>query len=224
MSELLSDFVSRVISAAGALDLEAVVRSELASADFRGGTGEDVLRGSHLPVDIDTVTIGHFPILFGRLPVSPDVALVRDGVRRYRNQCVVARSHLAPGQVLDLQLWLVGPDGSEDDPEWRALALAIERDDRVARKLVWLPPEHLDERDEAFAGFIARTFLARPWEALPPQPAAPLDRLSALVDVAAELGIDQSVVDRWFELADSDLADGAELIDALVEAWPEITS
>ena len=223
MSQLLSDFVLRVNSAAKALDVEVVVRNELVSADFRGGTGEDVLRGSHLPVDIDTMSIGHFPILLGRLPISPDVALVRDGVRRYRNQCVVARSHLPPEQVLDLQLWLLGPDGSENDPEWRALALAIERDDRVARKLVWLPPERLEELDEAFARFIARTFLARPWEALPPRPAAPLDRLSALINVAAELDIEQSVVDRWFELADSDLADGAELIDALVDAWPEIT-
>ena len=222
MTEPLKDFVMRTISAARALNIGAEVRHELTSADFRGGTGEEVLRGSHLPLEVATATIGRFPILFGRLPISPDIALVRDGVRRYRNQGVVARSHLAPERALDLQLWLLGPDGSEDDPEWRALALAMERDDRVARKLVWLPPENPGERDAAFAGFVARTFLARPWQALPPQPAAQLDRLSELVAIAADLGIEQSVLNRWFELADSELADGPELVDSLVDAWPEV--
>jgi hypothetical protein len=223
MTDPVAEFLARTISAAAELGLPAAVRPELASADFRGGAGEDVLTGAQLPLEVSTASIGRVPILFGRLPNSPEVALVRDAVRRYVNQAVVARSHLSPEQALDLQLWLLGPEGSEDDPDWRALALAIERDDRVARKLVWLPPAAAEEPGEAFAGFIARTFLARPWKAFPQQPSGQLDRLSALVAVAADLDIERSVLDRWFELAASELEDGPELVDALVEAWPEVT-
>ena len=219
MTDSLNDIARRTIVAAQALSLAAEVRPELTSSEFRGGMGEDALRGSHLPLQVAAVMIGRYPILFGDLPISADVALVRDSMRRYRNQCVVARSYLPPERTLDLQLWLLGPAGSDDDVAWQSLALAIERDDRVARKLVWLPPTSLEKRDVSFAAFIARTFLARPWDVLPAQPSAQLDRLSALLTVASDLGIEQSVLQSWFRLADSDLADGAELIDALVDAW-----
>lgn len=112
-TDSLNDFATRSISAASALNIGSERRSELTSAEFRGGTGADVLKGSHLPLQVATATIGRFPILFCFLPTSPDVPLVRDGVRRYRNQGVVARSHLPPEQASDLQLWLLGPDGSE---------------------------------------------------------------------------------------------------------------
>jgi hypothetical protein len=222
MTESLKRFLTRTFDAARALNLGAQMRADLASADLRGGTGESVLQGSHLPLEVVAAAIGPFPVLFGCLPVSPDEALVRDGMRRYRNQAVIARSCLAPEQALDLQLWLLGPDGSEQDPRWRSIASTIERDDRVARKLVWLPPENPEEREDAFNGFIARTFLARPWQTLSPQPAAQLDRLSAVFGVAADLGIEPSVLNRWVELVDSELADGPELVDALVDAWQEL--
>jgi hypothetical protein len=224
MTAALADFLERTRAAAAGLGLDCQVRPGLVSADFRGGSGEDVLKGANLPLDVSTLVVGRFPVLFGRLPDAPEVALVRDAVRRYRNQGVVARSHLSPEQALDLQLWLIGPQGSEESADWRALALAIERDDRVARKFVWLPPEGRHDRQEAFEGFLARTFLARPWNTLPPQPAAQLDRMSGLLAVAADLDIPKPVLDRWFELAGSELEDGPELVDELIEAWPEVTS
>lgn len=220
MTERLEEFVRRVVDAASALGIAAEAREALISANFRGGSGEAVLKGSHLPDQVAAKTIGRFPILFGLLPVSPEAVLVREGVRRYRNQAVVSRSHLPLGQAMDLQIWFVGPDGSEGDPAWLTLALAIERDDKVARKLVWLPPEGEAERDVSFLRFAARTFLARPWKSVPPQSGAQLDRLSELFSLAEGLGIEPTVLGQWFELADSDLADGAELVDALVAAWP----
>lgn len=221
MSERLEEFARRVAYTASLLGIAAEASESLTSPNFRGGSGEAVLKGSHLPDQVAARIVGRFPILIGHLPVSPDEVLVREGVRRYRNQAVVSRSHLPLGQAMDLQIWLVGPDGSEDDPAWLTLALAIERDDKVARKLVWLPPEGEAERDASFARFTARTFLARPWRSVPPQSGAQLDRLSELFSVAEGLSIEPTVLGRWFELADSDLADGAELVDALVAAWPE---
>jgi hypothetical protein len=78
------------------------------------------------------------------LGILPDVAAieaVRETLRRYRNQCVIARSFLGTNETLDLQLMLLGPRASERQEAWRAMALMVERDDRVARKLAWLRPE-----------------------------------------------------------------------------------
>ena len=189
------------------------------ASNFRGGSGEPSLKGAHLPLEIATLSIGRFSILFGCLAVAPDLTMVRDGIRRYRNQCVVARSHLAPDEALDLQLWLLGPEGSGDDPAWCALALAIERDDRVARKLVWLPPKNTDLHDFAFKNFLARTFLARPWLTLRKQSSAQLDRLSSLSALLTDLSIDSAILEEWLTLAGSELSDGTDLVDALVDTW-----
>ena len=102
--------------------------------------------------------------MLGVLPETASIDAVRETLRRYRNQCVIARSFLSPNQVLDLQLMLVGPRGSERSAEWRSLALMVERDDRVARKLAWLRPEDPARDPESFADFLKRTFLARPWK------------------------------------------------------------
>lgn len=223
MTGRLAELAERTEAAAKAANLLCDPRPELASRNFRGGAGEEALQGAHLPLHIRALFIGRYPVLLGLLPDAPDVALVREAVRRYRNQGVVARSYLPTEQALDLQLWLQGPPGSDVDAEWRALALAVERDDRVARKLVWLPPAALEERDAAFTAFIGRSFLARPWKALPPQPAGQLDRLSAVVAVATDLNITPEVLDVWLKLAaDDDYEDGPPLVDALIEAWPEL--
>jgi len=222
MTNLLVEFEERIAAAAHAAGLECKPRPELGFQHFRGGAGEETLQGAHLPLHVRGLVIGRYPVLLGVLPDIPDVASVRETVRRYRNQGVVARSHLPTEQALDLQLWLQGPPGSDDDPEWRALALAVERDDRVARKLVWTPPTAPDEREATFTAFVGRTFLARPWKALPPQPAGQLDRLSAVVAVAGDLSIPAEVLDRWLKLAaDDEFEDGPPLVDALIEAWPE---
>jgi hypothetical protein len=223
MSERLSEIRDRAKLAAKVVGLDAVTQPDLLSAQFRGGSdSEEVLKGPNLPLEAQTLTIGRFPVIFGRLPDSADVALVRDSVRRYRNQCVVAKSHMSPERSLDLQLWLVAPDGSDGDSAWIAIAAAIERDDRVCRKLVWLPPVGNEGRTETFSVFVSRTFLARPWAASQSNSFLQLDRLSSPASLAGDLGIQQSVLDRWFELAqDTDFNDGAELVDKLVEAWPE---
>lgn len=83
----------------------------------------------------------------GLLPEMPDETDLADALRRHRNQCVVARAVLPPNAALDLALVFVGPRRSEERDAWRAAALAVERDDRVARKLVWLrPADPLNDR------------------------------------------------------------------------------
>lgn len=222
MSISLHGFVMASTQMAQKLGLECSLATQYLSNKFSGETGVEALKASNLPIDISAASLGRYPVLFGLLPPAPDVSQVRDLMRRYRNQAVVARSHMPSAQAVDLQIWLLGPDGSEYDADWRALALAIERDDRVARKLVWLPPEKSDEVLASFAEFIGRTFLARPWRSVMSQSPGQLDRLTAVLAGAADLGIDQAVLSKWFELAaSSEISDGPDLVDALVDSWPE---
>ena len=225
MTKSLTNFVDLAVAAAQAVDIGCTTRPDLTKSDFRGGSGEDVLRGSHLPIEVDARIFGLVPVIFGQLPDVPDMNLGWEYVRRYRNQGVVARSHLIPEQSLDLQLWLLGPPGSNDDAEWKAFALAIERDDRVARKLVWLPPAMDAMWSIAFNTFVARTFLARPWSSLGPMNTPQLDRVSGLESLATNLPISLDVTKRWFALAGAeDLEDGPDLVDALIDAWAENAS
>lgn len=117
--------------------------------------------GKDLPHRTSAHRIDGMPVLFGELEDEPFPVRLHDGLRRYRNQANIARSWLG-AEAPNLQLFLVGPRGAAGNPNWRALASEIEADDRVCRKLVWLPPRQVAESDAR--GFLARTFLAKPWE------------------------------------------------------------
>src|SRR5688500_4105972 len=114
----------------------------LASGVFRAG--EDAaaaqLDAADLPTSGPGLRLGRYVVVIGALPEEPSTEAVTEAVRRYRNQCVVSRSYLTPNEALDLHLILVGPRGSERLDEWQPLALIVERDERVARKLAWLRP------------------------------------------------------------------------------------
>lgn len=221
MTELLQDFVKRAVEAAASVSISSSTNAALTSGQFPGESGDQVSKGSQLPLEVNATLLGRYAVLFGLLPPAPDPVLVADYVRRYRNQLVIARSHLGTDQALDLQLWLMGPHGSDLEPEWKALSLAIERDDRVARKLVWLPPNGPEERNASFEEFVSRTFLARPWNVANPHSTGQLDRFSEVVSVVSDLGLSQEILSRWIEIAGSDIEDGPVLIDALLAVWEE---
>lgn len=74
------------------------------------------------------------------------------------------RASLPPGRNEDVSLFLVGAAGSDVSADWRALAMEIERNDLVCRKLVWLPPLDSNMIDNSLESFIGRTFLSKPWK------------------------------------------------------------
>lgn len=113
-----------------------------------------------------------------------------------------------PGMgVADIYLLFAGPWRSDHDAEWEALAGGIERDQRVCRKLVWLP----DEDGGNLERFLGRTFLARPWDEVESAGASALEALES----------DFSLPDGWLSLLlDSTLTE-TDLIERLVEALPE---
>lgn len=68
----------------------------------------------------------------------------------------------------DVRIFLVGPDGSNVDSEWRMYAQRIESNERVCRKLVWLPPANEAEHSLSLDTLFKRSFLARPWRQAAP--------------------------------------------------------
>ncbi|GAB2863300.1 hypothetical protein GCM10027277_34960 [Pseudoduganella ginsengisoli] len=116
-----------------------------------------------------------------------------------------------------MQLILVGPRGSAADSDWLALALSIERDDRVARKLVWLLPDTPEEDGESYDQFIKRTFLAKPWSEPDQLGNQALDKLSD-ANVKVD-GLSHSLVDEWKRIALDQEKTPDEIVEALVKAW-----
>lgn len=215
----LVDFTDRLRRAALALALKCEDRVDLASSMFNGGsTSSTSLSPTDLPAERHAIRIDRFNIVLGVLPDVPTLEAVRETLRRCRNQCVVARSFLGANEALDLQLMLLGPRSSERQEAWRALALMVERDDRVARKLAWLRPEDARRDEESFAEFLKRTFLARPW--LHDEGEFEDAALDALSERGATTpGLPRTTADEWERIVLDETKSPDEIVTALVKAW-----
>lgn len=219
-SPSLTSFADRIRDSARGLDLRVIDRPELAGRAFSGvPTSSTTLDLTDLPTECLGLGIGRYTVVAGLLPDVPTLESVRETLRRYRNQCVVARSFLNANQSLDLQLMLVGPRGSEQQDAWRARALMVERDDRVARKLAWLRPTDPGRDEESFGEFVKRSFLARPWAKAIAFEDVALDELSEPSSISG--GLPRSTADEWERIAlDPDPDKSADdIVLALVMAW-----
>jgi len=218
--EPIAWFESSIRSAASALGLEVSVDPKLVTSEFRGGdrVASSKLNAIDLPQVKGGLRIGSYSVVLGVLPDSRTADAVRETVRRYRNQCVVARSFLSANEALDLHLMLIGPRGSENDTEWQALGLMVERDDRVARKLTWLRPSDIADDRSSFAGFLKRTFLARPWSSDERFSRGALDMLNAARD-PNDLNVPMKTAAEWEAIALGSDENPTTLVEAIVEAW-----
>lgn len=219
LSPGLADFVDLLRKAALKLELNIEDRPELASATFNGGSSEaTTLSPTDLPAESHGVRIGRFNIVLGILPDVAAMKAVLETLRRYRNQCVVARSFLGTNETLDLQLMLLGPRASERQEAWHAMALMVERDDRVARKLAWLRPEEPLNDERSFADFLKRTFLSRPWQHTEGKfKDVALDELRGTGATAPDLP--RTTADEWEQIALDEEKMPDEIVAALVESW-----
>ncbi|MBL6458846.1 hypothetical protein JMJ55_26290 [Belnapia sp. T6] len=219
LSPGLADLANRLRNAALKLEFEFKNRPELVSATFNGGsTKSTMVSPTDLPAESHAIRIDRFNIVLGILPDVAAMEAVLETLRRYRNQCVVARSFLGANETLDLQLMLLGPRASERQEAWRAMALMVERDDRVARKLAWLRPEDPLKDDESFADFLKRTFLARPWVHAEGQfEDVALDELSNTSATAP--GIPRTTAEEWTRIALDEKKTPDDIVAALVKSW-----
>jgi hypothetical protein len=123
-------------------------------------------------------------------------------------QAAKARSHLGIRKE-NLVLFVVVPPGASGDRAWLDVVHTIERDERVCRKMVFLPPTLDEDIDDAISLFLDRTFLAQPW--LGVQSEADLDPLRTTL---AEAGIPLN----WVALINGGIAEGDDLVGELLDA------
>ncbi len=171
-----------------------------------------------LPLVKRGMTIGRYAAVLGLLPETADEREIANAMRQHRNQCVVARSTLAPNAALDLLLIMVGPRGSEGKDAWRTIALGVERDDRVARKLVWLRPSDPLANTASFDAFAMRTFLARPWASAARFSVASLDDIATILN---DSRVPRDTAGMWTKLALERADDPDALVEGLVKVWAE---
>lgn len=215
----LADLADRLRKTAVLLGLKVRDRVDLVSTTFNGGSiNSTSLSLTDLPAEAYAIQIDRFNIVLSVLPDVPAMEAVLETLRRCRNQCVIARSYLNSNEPLDLQLMLLGPRASERQTEWRSLALMVERDDRVARKLAWLRPEDPQQDEESFANFQKRTFLARPWVHDEGQfDDAELDRLGGTG--ATTPGLPRAITDEWERIALNENKSPDDIVTALIKVW-----
>ena len=216
----LEEVCRRLKSVAANVGLLAVDAPDLASTVFRGGDGSEAarLRPSDLPHPVRALRIGRYAVVIAMLPAQASVEAVNETLRRFRNQCVVARSYLSTIEALDLQGILVGPRGSEPIDDWRPLSLLVERDDRVARKFAWLRPADEAADDASFSDLVKRTFLARPWINDATFTMAALDNLNRAAAMW-DTTVSRDTVDEWVRLSLEPSDDADTLVEGLVATW-----
>lgn len=193
-------------------------KPEFAGQAFCGGDGTPSARieSSDLPNHVRGYQVGRYAVLLTLLAEAPDQAGIGEVVRRVRNQCVVARSFLAPAAALDLNAIMIGPRGSEVDDRWKALARIAERDERVARKFVWLRASEPCADEQSFDDFTKRSFLARPWNTNAIFSMASLDNVSRAL---AFEGLPSDTAGEWIELASDPGTEPDVLVEQLVASW-----
>ncbi|WP_448204980.1 ABC-three component system middle component 1 [Azospirillum sp. sgz302134] len=193
--------------------------------------GRPLVAEDDLPRHAAALSIGYHRVLIGSLGTDPDSHAVEGELRRHLNQAAIDWSWLGHTGD-DLLLILVGPSGSDEDEAWREAMNTIERDERVCRKLVWLPPSDPKKLGDALDGLLNRTFLARPWpptrrhdgtaegqggEHIAGSPAGDLDRVARLFTRIAGEGFSEDEAKRWIAIL-SDPKESPDLAERLVHA------
>lgn len=211
---------TRLTAVAAEVNLPAVDAPELTTNVFLGGGGVEAARlePGDLPRPVRALRLGRYAVVLAMLPDQASLEATTECLRRFRNQCVVARSYLSANEALDLQGILVGPRGSEPVDDWRPLALLVQRDDRVARKFAWLRPADEAADEASFEDLIKRTFLARPWINDATFTMAALDNLNRAAAMW-DTTVPRDTVDEWVKLSLAPRVDADTLVQGLVDTW-----
>jgi hypothetical protein len=217
---ILSWFARQLTETAKLAGLSSHENEELASTIFRGGQNQESaqIQPTDLPTRVLAVKLGRHSVLLGELPPTPSKESIEDVLRRFRNQAVIARSYLTANEALDLQVFLVGPAGSEANDRWLTLGLLIERDEKVARKLAWLRPSEKSNDIKSYGEFIRRSFLAQPWVYDGVFTVADLDSLTRIPELA-DGSLPRNTAEQWVRLTTKYQDDTVTLVDSLIDAW-----
>lgn len=221
--DLLKMLSDRLIARASDLQLQfqerpsALHETRMRSAGFVG-IDDDAAPDASLPQEAESYIIGHHAILLGKLEGS--LVDAEKQWNRFLNQAAIARSWLPANVSEDLNLFFVGPSDGNALESWRELAAEIERDDRVCRKLVWLPPASTGELESSLNRFLSRTFLARPWSEAGAPGEHEIDRLRNLGSKLESDAATHSTVEEWLKILRASQGDSNDLVQQLTEAIP----
>ncbi len=116
---------------------------------------DTIVRDKNAP----TIWLDFYAVWTSELPAKCNRQEILDAVDTILNNVLEMRKSMKAVPSSDLYVMLAAPYGSADSSDWNTLAAEIERDDRLARKHVWLP----DNDGKNFESFVDTTFLARPW-------------------------------------------------------------
>lgn len=147
------------------------------------------------------IAIDFYIVAVATISGLPDRERVLALVDELLQSVLEVRRRSSPAIASDLYIMVKAPVGSLSSAAWIQLAAEIERDDRLARKHVWLP----DSETSNFWEFISGTFLARPWDS----PAGTVDALKLMAD-------DLEMPDGWQDLLLGAELEGSELIEKLI--------
>ncbi len=94
------------------------------------------------------------PVLAGAF-AEPDPRCALPFVR-----CAAAAMPMLGLSAVDMLVLLIGPPGVDRDLRWMRAAATIETDDRVCRRMVWLPGT---DQAASASDFLGRSPFAKPW-------------------------------------------------------------
>jgi hypothetical protein len=167
-----------------------------------------------------TLRVGHYAVLMSGL--GNELSQADVWVRAAEYHAATALSGLPDKHREDLHLFLVGPPGACENLRWIELASLIERDERVCRKLVWLPPQ--SSMESSVQTFLNRTFLARPWRFLEGLHQPRLDPVAAIVRMLSSRDelrdTPPSALRQWLDVL-TQPGDSPDLVEPLVRALKE---
>lgn len=97
-------------------------------------------------------------VLFAQLPEKPERSIIHEFLENELQKALTLWKTATQANANDIYLFFIGSDDSFADKQWLSIASEIERDERLCRKLVWLPSSQNTAEQ-----FLRRTFLAHPW-------------------------------------------------------------
>ncbi len=215
VSLLLDRLCARAEQIGLSIDLEARALQERHFSLFEDPTLQEPEDPDELPTLQEvrflrrSICLGDFSVIIGEIGPKPED--VPTALSDHLLQAAKARSHLGPKKE-NLLLFLVGPASPASDPNWMYIVDEIERDERICRKMVFLPPLAEADVDAEMGWFISRTFLARPWERSTAQ--ADLDPLLTTLNDTGD------IPRAWVPIIQRAEGDASSLVEQLLASLP----
>ena len=151
----------------------------------------------------NVILMGNITIVIGDLSDCSDRESSMIAVDKLLERVLILRKGYHSAQASDMYILMVGPKDNSGYVKGRVIASEIERDDRLARKHVWLPLNNAI--DSSFQAFIQTTFLSSPGK-------LKTENTDALSLLSADIGLPSG----WEDILLDPELEGVELVESLM--------